>query len=165
MAQKHTRARVYQNTSWSFLSHEFFERLWAGRGVEWNQNKKCVLCLHNNRSLDVFRGEIWTQTRTHTEYSRWLSANWHSNRANTERELSICAHRLDWFEKVALKVTSKRQDQNRRFDTKKKEVKTNRSSRAFHASEMLVCFDFLIDLCGGAADKFGGVLLIISFCC
>lgn len=149
---KITLARLYRNTSWSFLS-----RIFQTEGEEkWDE--KCVRFVYTTIALwmcclGLKWGRDSTHARTH-KFSRWLKSNWHSNRANTAAKLSICAHRLDWFEKVALKVTSKRQDQNSMIrHEKKKKRSQNKSfgSRKFHASEMLLAFDSLIDLwrCGG----------------
>jgi hypothetical protein len=71
--------------------------------------------------------------------------------ANRARELSICAHRLDWFEKVALKVTSK--ETRSEFDDSTRQKRShNKSARlfAFHAFHCLALIP-LIDLwrCGG----------------
>lgn len=158
---KNTRAPLSKYKLEFLIKHFSPERL---RGEEkWNEN---VCFVYTTIALWKFFFGTQRENSTHTRTK--ILADWTQIDTVTGKhwvELSICAHRLDWFEKVALKVTSKR-DKIRIDDStreKKRSHNKSRGSRTFHASEMLLALILWL-ICGGAADKFGGVLLIIICC-
>jgi hypothetical protein len=75
---------------------DFIKLLSASRTLRREMGQKCVLCLHNNRSLDVFFfGGERQFTHTQRTFFVLIKCGIDTVTANTARELSICAHRLD----------------------------------------------------------------------